>query len=513
MFIVCWCKYDIKNPAKRHPDRVEFERLLKLSSQQYYEKADFSKSPDKSMQVSTASTTIMQQNERSVKSIDEVMDFKEVEDELKEVKHPNGQICYIEDNKSHKSQSSLNKKDEELGSNDTSEEEKSVIAMLDDVLQTEDDNLNDSQLMPNYDRKFSIDSELVPSVIRSTTVATVHSSSSNSSENEFYTLKKDSLAKSIDSGIESYQAKQKVAQDLVNEVLNSPELWMALEKYQQDKENQINNEYKSKQDSFNSNNDSLFNSDYETKYEDLIGAENSSVCSENHHKSLESLNSLKSVEDPLHSENFRNKLSLLILKPPEPPKTHKEQSKPEESSAEDRPKLKHSKSEADVRQLVLKAIEGCNIDLDDKNIANETANGNERNIPKPPKFDPILYKTINSLSRPKERPSLDKLMKKEEFLKPQIIEEPVEAHNELPFKQKLEAILKRGPSHRTQQKPEVEQRRPKSVEPLQLAESNEDLTNQRINFTKSESNLQEPHNVIEATRKALRPVKTQPIEL
>lgn len=75
MFVACWCMYDIKNPANRHPDRIEFERLLKLSSPPHprnFEK-EFMNNCNKDLNTST-STLIMQNNERSVRSLDDIMD-------------------------------------------------------------------------------------------------------------------------------------------------------------------------------------------------------------------------------------------------------------------------------------------------------------------------------------------------------------------------------------------------------------------------------------------------------
>uniref|UniRef100_T1PBU8 AA permease n=1 Tax=Musca domestica TaxID=7370 RepID=T1PBU8_MUSDO len=480
MFIACWCMYDIKNPAKRHPERVEFERLLK-SSRGGPGIADNFKAVSN---VSTATTVVMQQNERSVKSLDEIMDMNEVSDDLMVIKQPNGQINYVEDTKSDKSHSSVQaaKEPGELTiapvatkMDTTTEEEKSVIAMLDDVLQTEDDGLYDT---PFYDRKISVDSEMVPSVIRSTTVATVHSSSSDSSEIEEGT--EDNITPpSVDSGIqENYQEKQKIAMELVEEILNSPRLWMALEKHQE-----------------------------EQKRKQLASDMPNSISPEHRAQSVESLHSVASVEDPLHSERFRNKLSQLIMKPPEP-KTPKEVTTSEEFSNE-RPKLKHSKSEADVRKLVLKAIEGCDIDID--NVPQAGTTSSQQNIPKPPKFDPVLYKTINTLGRQRERPSLDKLLRQDEQSKPRIFVELSEPQSndgeEVPFKQKLEAILKRGPSHKTQTKPEVEVRRPRSAEPHQQQEEEKPQA-PRENLTKSQSNLNAlSASMINETRRTLRSVK------
>lgn len=521
MFIACWCMYDIKNPANRHPERLEFEKLLKTSGvMDKPAPPDISSDTKGLSNVSAATTVVMQQNERSIKSLDEIMDMNEVSEDLMVIKQPNGQINYVEDTKSDKSQaSSSSSKDNDDSANilstvatskmDTSEEEKSVIAMLDDVLQTEDDGLSDSHF---YDRKISVDSEMVPSVIRSTTVATVHSSSSGSSENDFTETTEDNTTpRSVDSGIGNYLEKQKIAQELVEEILNSPQLWMALETHREEQREKQSQQF-----------ETLPNDSLQANYLTSAGSE-VSASPQNRAQSVESLLSLASVEDPLHSEKFRNKLSQLIMRPPEA-KPIKESALNETTNSQQvRPKLKHSKSEADVRQLVLKAIEGCDIDIDGNPKLSQT---NTNTIPKPPKFDPVLYKTINSLGRPKERPSLDKLLKEDEQSKPKIVVEINESEvEEMPFKQKLEAILKRGPSHRTQVKPQVELRRPRSTEPLQqhedvdyasehLSKSQSSLEKPRENSTKSQSNLNTiPASMINETRRTLRSVKQKPNDL
>ena len=476
MFVACWCMNDIKNPALRHPDRVKFEKLMKLSSITpipHTSKELTQHSQNKLNQSVAASTLIMQQNERSVKSFDDIMDLNEVVDDLKEFKHPNGQICYVEDDKSAKSQTSINKPDDDEFkeapfNTDTSEEEKSVIALLDDVLQNEDENINNSQLSQAYNRKLSVDSELMPSVIRSTTVATVHNSSSGSSE-------KDSIqsnrSKIIDSGMESYEAKQKVAQHLVDEILNSEELWLALEKHKHMLHQATTTEVNEK-----------------IPFNPLKRVQ-----------SIESVLSMSSVDDPLHSEKFRNKLSQIIIKPPDP-KPIKESSK-EDSPQGNRPTLKQSKSEADVRVLVLKAIEDCNINMAEKNTGEK-----DHYIPKPPKFDPILYKTINSIGRPKERPSLDKLLQNKNIPPLSTLttqNEPTTA--EVPFKQKLEAILIRGPSHKMQTQQNINETKMKSSHIPRLIE--------KSNPNQNKSNLNDTLSILEDTRKALRPVKGKPIDL
>uniref|UniRef100_A0A1I8NLY0 Cationic amino acid transporter C-terminal domain-containing protein n=1 Tax=Stomoxys calcitrans TaxID=35570 RepID=A0A1I8NLY0_STOCA len=484
MFIACWCMNDIKNPANRHPERLEFERMLKSSGGPKPDPPDISGNMKGLSNISVATTVVMQQNECSVKSLDEIMDLNEVREELLMVKHPNGQINYVEETKSDKSQNSNygSKESSETGTGaDTTEEEKSVIAMLDDVLQIEDDRLNELARVTNfYDRKISVDSEMVPSVIRSTTVVTVHSSSSDSSDNDLAeTTENTSSARSVDSGIGNYQEKAKLASELVDDILNSPQLWMALEKHRGEQEN---------------------------KKAQMTQA--SSITPEKRVESQESLLSLASVEDPLHSENFRNKLSRIIMRPPEA-KPHKESSANEDrSSSQERPMLKHSKSEADVRKLVLKAIEGCDIDLDEQS---------PKAIPKPPKFDPVLYKTINSLGRPRERPGLDKLLKEDQESKPKLLQEvsetPDNQAEEIPFKQKLEAILKRGPSHRTQIKPTVELRRPRSLEPLQQSEDLPYLANNPTQSLQSNLNNAPLNNVINETRRTLKSVKKKANDL
>lgn len=470
MFIACWCMYDIKNPAHRHPDRVDFEKLLKLSSMPLPKNSkEFFGSFERDLNTS-ASTLVMLQNERSVKSLDDIMDLNEVEDDLKEVKHPNGQICYVEENKSHKSYSSLSKSNGENES-DTFEEEKSVIAMLDNVLEIADTTVDSSLLPQIYDRKISVDSEMVPSVIRSTTVATVHSSSRSSDNFE---------PNSISEGNEEFEEKRKAAQELVDDILNSKELWIALQQrlLEITEHNKSNNEVEL-------NNKNIL--------ENLkISKDNNSntINALNRIHSVESIASTKSIVDPLHSELFRNKLSQLIAKPNRT-KSHKDSSKQEKEDSIQaiHPNLKHSKSEADVRELVLNVIEDCDINIKNNNDLQNSTGQVHQYIPKPPKFDPVLYKTINNIGRPKERASLETLLKREEmrtnYENLNIIANEAEI-NSLPFKEKLEAILKRGPSHKIQTRPNIEERRPKSVGPLQIPE--EDLTTLQINENEGDCN-------------------------
>lgn len=477
MFVACWCMYDIKNPAHRHPDRVEFEKLLKLSSlSQSKNSQEFSSSFEKELNTST-STLIMQQNERSVKSLDDIMDLNDVEDDLKEVKHPNGQICYVEENNSHKSHSSLTKSNGE-NELDTFEEEKTVIAMLDNVLETADTTVESSQLSHIYDRKISVDSEMLPSVIRSTTVASVHSCSRGSDNFEINTK---TIPNSICERNESFEEKRKVAQELVDDILNSKELWLTLQQrlLEIKEHNKGDNGVKSK------NNIVLENLN--------ISKDDNSITINplNRVQSVDSVVSTKSIDDPLHSELFRSKLSKLITKPPEI-KSLKDSSKQEQQDNihEIRPSLKHSKSEADVRALVLKAIEDCNVNVKINNDLQNSKDQVKQSIPKPPKFDPVLYNTINNIGRSKERPSLEIILKENEirtnYKNLNKMDNETE-NNSLPFKEKLEAILKRGPSNKTQMIPDGVKKRPKSEGPLHLP--GEDLTILHINENETKFNI------------------------
>lgn len=494
MYVACWCMYDIKNPARRHPDRIEFKRRLMLSSRPYLKNSKKCiENLEEDLNTST-STLIMQQNVRTVNSLDDIMDLNAVENGLKEVKHPNGQICYIEDSKSINSQTSIGKTNEDIENNDvslkpdTSEEEKSVIALLDNVLKTEDDDPKNSYLLQLYDRKTSVDSEMVPSVIRSTTVVTVHSSSNSDRSGDCI----KSSVSSMDSGIGDIEEKQKVAKELVDEILNSQELWLALEKHQQKvletdvsiKMSQIDND--------------LF----------ITKSKNEKPVALKRVQSIESILSTNSVDDPLHSEKFRNKLSMLIIKPPEQ-KSLKDTSKTKSSVQEIHRKLKHSKSETDVRKLVLNALEGCNPDIEDKNDGHANTKENRQYIPKPPKFDPVLYKTINNIRKARDRPSLEKLLRDDESnTNLKTLAEKIEPQSdELPFKQKLEAILRRGPSRKTQNRPDIEQKRPKSEGLLQLAKEN--LTCAQFEI---ENNPNTSSMLKRVSQSNLCPVKETPIE-
>jgi len=121
-------------------------------------------------------------------------------------------------------------------------------------------------------------------------------------------------------------------------------------------------------------------------------------------------------------------------------------------------------------------------DIQSKSNQNETDTAkegsktlNENKIPKPPKFDPILYKSLgaNTHRHSKDRPKLDKLVgieniKNNNRLKPLavkniskedtqekiLIKEPETEEEEKntpeQFKKKLAAIIKRGPSYKIQ---------------------------------------------------------------
>lgn len=535
--------YDITDAIKRNPERIAFERALKESARTQKPtsghltkniKSNGVLKKSKSANGVANSTTLSSQNEHTVKSLDEIMNMNEVSDDLIEMRYPNGKVFYIEDNRSQSSKNSLEKPDGEKDG--TREDEKSVIAMLDDVLQAADAGITMTSNMPDY-RKFSVDSEMLPSVIEMNTIATVHTSSNSSDDLEAVPEVesiKGSSCSSLSGGTEHFTATYAAAQQLVDEILNSAELMEALERQKSLKEaanlklwnDQLVSEATEETDVQNT-----FTSFDTPELVPIQSEENTSLARTN------SKSSLLSVDDPIHSDHFKNKLSKILMLPPTQVYPHKSQQKeqaladkPATENSSPRPQLKHSKSETDIRQLVLKAI--VNTELAKLDIETSPPDSNANGIPKPPKFDPILYKTINNLRSNKERPSLQRLMETNE--KPQAFKSvtlPKQSgpsdEASLPFKQKLEAVLKRGPSHRLQQRPEpVPIRRPKSVEPISVQEETEEqlALKPKLNGTaarsiaRSENNLatklsDDGANVITNARSLLKHVPNGTLEL
>uniref|UniRef100_A0A0K8W3Q0 Uncharacterized protein n=1 Tax=Bactrocera latifrons TaxID=174628 RepID=A0A0K8W3Q0_BACLA len=535
--------YDLGDVTKRNPERVAFERALKESAKPSANghlnknvKTNGVLKKSKSANGVSNNNTLSAQNEHTVKSLDEIMNMNEVSDDLIEMRH-NGKVFYIEDNRSHSSKNSLDKSDGEKDG--TREDEKSVIAMLDDVLQAADTGTTITSNMPDY-RKFSVDSEMLPSVIEMNTIATVHTSSNSSDDLEAVPeveSGKGSSCSSLSSGTERFTATQAVAKQLVDDILNSAELTEALTR-----EKSLNEAVNLKISNGGTSSDeiptNLLNSniltdsterkpnsteEYDsTEFKPSRTEANESLTRKN------SKSSLLSIDDPIHSENFRNRLSKILMLPPVQITPHKAPQK-EQASADKtatansspRPQLKHSKSETDLRQLVLQAI--VNTGLVEAND-NAPSDSNVNGIPKPPKFDPILYKTINNLRSNKERPSLQRLMETNETLHaPTKPAEPTE-EPALPFKQKLEAVLKRGPSHRLQQRPEVMPiRRPKSVEPIRVQEEAEEQLKLRPrsngSIARSENNLatkvsvEDGANMLTNARSLLKHVPNGTVEL
>uniref|UniRef100_A0A0A1WU69 Low affinity cationic amino acid transporter 2 n=1 Tax=Zeugodacus cucurbitae TaxID=28588 RepID=A0A0A1WU69_ZEUCU len=515
IFIACWCMYDITDVTKRNPERIAFERAMKESARTPKPanghltkniKSNGVLKKSKSANGVANTTSLSSQNEHTVKSLDEIMNMNEVSDDLIEMRHPNGKVFYIEDNRSHSSKNSLDKSDGEKDG--TREDEKSVIAMLDDVLQAADVGTTITSNMPDY-RKFSVDSEMLPSVIEMNTIATVHTSSNSSDDLEAVPEVesiKGSSCSSLSSGTERYTATYAAAQQLVDEILNSAELMDALER-QKPLNEAVNLQFSNERrvSSVASEEKGVQNnivSTDTTERKPIQPEENVSLVRKN------SKSSLLSVDDPIHSDHFKNKLSKILMLPPaqvsphkSPPKEQTLDDKPSTENSSPRPLLKHSKSETDIRQLVLKAI--VNTELAELDSETTPADSNENGIPKPPKFDPILYKTINNLRSNKERPSLQCLMETNEnsqTLKSVTSTKPAELADEapLPFKQKLEAVLKRGPSHRLQQRPDaVPIRRPKSVEPISLKEEPEQQLNlkPKLNGTAARTNARSESNL------------------
>lgn len=402
---------------------------------------------------------------RNSNSLDQIQSLSEVYEDLREHKHANGKVFYVEDARSEHSRST------EPGNDGV--DEQSVIAMLDDVLDAEDSQLEQQQ-QQIFERNFSIDSELLPSVIETTIVATVHSSSSDDDDG----ASQQSLV------LNRHEECRQIAEQMLDDIFDSEAFYEQLQ---------------------------VARANHQKEAELIqLRSQLKRVPSTASQASYASV-----VDDPLHSEKFKNRLSHLIMSgqqhEPRPRRQEEAVGQPVPEAVEvrpTRPQLKQSKSETDVRLLLLKAIRELKSDSDDEATAKETvgdgggaatdgkgnANGDEAtegragHIPRAPKFDPVLYKTINSISLHKKRPGLSRQLvldaknvnvaaaaegghqlleaststpttTSEPKPKPQL--EP------LPFKAKLEAILQRGPSHRLQQQRPaadvVQRRRPQST--------------------------------------------------
>ncbi|KAH8360860.1 hypothetical protein KR084_009531 [Drosophila pseudotakahashii] len=475
VFLACWYLYDCKNPQKKNPERWAFYKALKgLQESREQEYHCISKE--------SVLTLETQLKKSPSSSLDQIQNLSDVGDELVEVKHANGKVFYVEDTKSENSTATLGCDTE----SPSREDEQSVIAMLDDVLDAEDMQQSqqelDLQQQMIFERHFSLDSEMYPSVIETVIVATVHSSSDD-----------DEVQSGVAPKLSKYEECKLVAHQMLEELFNSEAFYEQLELVRS-KEVVLPKEDKSGADVESVN---------EPEPEDQKPV---FVL-----QRLPSQTSLKSqasaIEDPLHSAKFKDRLSHIIMNgnahQVKGPAKRSEEGEGEGEQKEEvdpveepkaRPLLKQSKSETDLRRLMLKAISELKIDHNEAGNADEVlaevptpskapvadsdtvtiaaAGGN--NIPRPPKFDPVLYKTINSISLRKQRPSLSR---------PHIVDAknpallPPESQPEtrpdpgqqpeskpLPFKAKLEAILQRGPSHRTQQHPDlVRRQRPQST--------------------------------------------------
>ncbi|XP_052848362.1 LOW QUALITY PROTEIN: high affinity cationic amino acid transporter 1 [Drosophila gunungcola] len=483
IFLACWYLYDCKNPQKRNPERWAFYKALK-GFQESREQEYHCISKESVLTLET------QLKKSPTSSLDQIQNLSDVGEDLIEVKHANGKVFYVEDTKSENSTATLGC-DNEFPSR---EDEQSVIAMLDDVLDAEDTQQSqqelDLQQQLIFERHFSLDSEMYPSVIETVIVATVHSSSDD-----------DEVQGGITLRLSKYEECKLVAHQMLEELFNSEAFYEQLQRVKAE-------------------------ADSPAKEDELVGnfpdAESVNDSKDRQPifvlQRLASQTSLKSqasaIEDPLHSAKFKDRLSHIIMNAnahqvkgvvrrsddEEQEEEEVKEAQLEETRA--RPLLKQSKSETDVRRLMLKAISEL------KTGHNETGNADEvltevlptasttpggpshsqeavsvpvaapnagGNIPRPPKFDPVLYKTINSISLRKQRPSLSRQhivdAKNPALLPPESQPETrpdpgqqPEKAEPLPFKAKLEAILQRGPSHRTQQHPElVRRQRPQST--------------------------------------------------
>ncbi|XP_016959150.3 cationic amino acid transporter 3 isoform X1 [Drosophila biarmipes] len=476
VFLACWYLYDCKNPEKRNPERWAFYKALKgLQESREQEYHCISKE--------SVLTLETQLKKSPTSSLNQIQSLSDVGEDLIEVKHANGKVFYMEDTKSESSTATLGTDTD----SPSREDEQSVIAMLDDVLDAEEmqQSQQEVQLQQQliFERHFSLDSEMYPSGIETVIVATVHSSSDDDEVQSGNTLK-----------LSKYEECKLVAHQMLEELFNSEAFYEQLERVK-------------------------------SKEVALVTEDNSELDAQSVRESedqrpvfilqrLPSQTSLRSqasaVEDPLHSAKFKDRLSHIIMNGNAhqvkgvAKRSEEEEVEPVEAQVEEpkaRPMLKQSKSETDVRRLMLKAISELKIDHNETGNADEVLTevpatpgspsktpvpvavavvavaipgATSNSIPRPPKFDPVLYKTINSISLRKQRPSLSRPhivdAKNPALLPPDSQSEARPDPGEqpeskpLPFKAKLEAILQRGPSHRTQQHPDlVRRQRPQST--------------------------------------------------
>ncbi|KAH8246184.1 hypothetical protein KR038_002348 [Drosophila bunnanda] len=490
IFLACWYLYDCKNPQKRNPERLAFYRSLKGLCGDDLNKEHNCLSKESILTVET------QLKKSPSSSLDQIQNLSDVGDDLIEVKHANGKLFYVEDTKSENSTATLGNE------SPSRDDEQSVIAMLDDVLDAEDIQQSQQELEQQliFERHFSLDSEMYPSVIETVIVATVHSSSDD-----------DEAQDGISLGRNRYEECKLMAQQMLEELFNSAAFYEQLERVKAGG-NQLN----------------------EDLPQSPAGEPQPLVMLRPILQRVPSQASLKSqaseIEDPLHSAKFKDRLSHIIMnanvhKVKGPAKRSEEEENLEQDDYEEpkaRPQLKQSKSETDVRRLMLKAISELKIDHNEAGNVDEVlaespfkspappapvppvapvagagadavavavAIASANSIPRPPKFDPVLYKTINSISLRKQRPSLSHHQQQQQHIvdakNPAMVppelrpEKATDTDTEtvtgpdpgqqpdsepLPFKAKLEAILQRGPSHRTQQHPDLVRRhRPQST--------------------------------------------------
>uniref|UniRef100_A0A1A9UQJ4 Cationic amino acid transporter C-terminal domain-containing protein n=1 Tax=Glossina austeni TaxID=7395 RepID=A0A1A9UQJ4_GLOAU len=476
MFVACWCMNDIKNPAKRHPDRMQLEELIKKSTQV---QAKYVEKPISSEDCNIyCNSGWQQENGKSIKNLDEIINIRDVAAELKEMKNSNGKLFYVSEEPTNDEPTKFVSLPAYI---DTTAEENSVMAFLDDVLQLEEDGGGETTTHLNRKEAFSqrnesIDSSMIPTVTKSTTVATVHSSSDTSEydSGEIYERHSERSFSSNDTSTneDSLNERRLQAAQLVEDILKSSRLSEILQN------RKINDRKK----------------------------EDHTITSPNPRESI------KSVTSPLHSADFKNRLSRLIIKPLET-KFIKD-SKEYDIEKRDKgslPKLQHSKSEADIENSLMKAIENRN---DPVRINSQ----NYVQVPKAPKFDPALYNTMTSLRSIKDRADLAVILKTTELdghKDKQKITKDSGGNAEVPFKVKLEALLKRGPSHRAQRILPPEPKRPNSISAIKIGDSDDETLSVTTAF-KSEDNLSYNSKSVETlleARKALKPIKNKPYHL
>lgn len=444
------------------------------------------------------------------------------------MKNSNGKTIFIESPMIGRTDNNHNS-----NNNNINEEAKSVIAVLDNILKTEE-SVTIVHDLNEFNRKTSVDSEMIPSFIEASIVAMVHKSYENLLEEE-NEENMEELSKINLNTINNYSSEIKDHNDFIilnirteddilnlnkcydknykssSEILENNDLEIDdnnsfqdlksklvieemenfnnkrikeaknLELLENNKSNltvgknsqQIEQEVQTDKNDLqnleikNSNNIRITESK-----ENLPELNKEQLLDFNHNENVISIKETNDNnnyteneehnQDPLHSKSFKDKLSKLISRPYLQPM----KSKPYDEDAnneQNKQNINHQENAIESNEILLDEILN-NTEISIENTNND--NGEENSIPKPPKFDPILYNTIGKRKYLKEQAKLEKYqaLENEKQIKSSsnhdnnieqttddtsstLTSQP-ENPSSTSFKNKLEAILKRGPSYR-----------------------------------------------------------------